>query len=70
LASFDCRSEEMIERDSCAILFARVVALRRRSHSAALIRWRGALEQVGWSPDEIANAIGVSARRSSGLAPT
>jgi flavin reductase (DIM6/NTAB) family NADH-FMN oxidoreductase RutF len=63
LVSFDCKSEEMIERKSCAIVFARVVALRRKTGSAALVRWRGALEQIGWSSEEIANAIGLSAPR-------
>jgi flavin reductase (DIM6/NTAB) family NADH-FMN oxidoreductase RutF len=65
LVSFDCQSEEMIERESCAIVFARAIALRRNSDSGALIHWRGALEQVGWSAHEIANAIGVSATRRS-----
>jgi flavin reductase (DIM6/NTAB) family NADH-FMN oxidoreductase RutF len=68
LASFDCEAEEMIERGPCAVVFARVIAVRRKSDSGALIRWRGTLEQVGWSPDEIANANGVSAARHLSVA--
>jgi len=63
LASFDCTLEEIIERHSHAILIGRVEAVRRRGGGGALVYWRGDYDQLGWSQDEISNAVGLVARR-------
>jgi flavin reductase (DIM6/NTAB) family NADH-FMN oxidoreductase RutF len=64
LASFDCALEEIIERHSHAILIGRVEAVRRRGGGGALVYWRGDYDQLGWSQDEISNAVGLVARRT------
>ena len=63
LAAFDCSVEEIIERHSHAIIIGRIEAVRRRSGGGALVYWRGDYDQLGWSQDEISNAVGL-ARRS------
>jgi len=63
LAAFDCSVEEIIERHSHAILIGRVAAVRRRSDCGALVYWRGDYDQLGWSTEEISNAIGLTPRR-------
>jgi flavin reductase (DIM6/NTAB) family NADH-FMN oxidoreductase RutF len=63
LAAFDCSVEEIIERHSHAIVIGRVEAVRRRGGGGALVYWRGDYDQLGWSQDEISNAVGL-ARRS------
>lgn len=63
LAAFDCSVEEIIERHSHAILIGRVEAVRRRGDCGALVYWRGDYDQLGWSPEEIANAIGLAPLR-------
>lgn len=63
LAAFDCSLEEIIERHSHAILIGRVVAVRRRGDCGALVYWRGGYDQLGWSPEEISNAIGLAPPR-------
>jgi flavin reductase (DIM6/NTAB) family NADH-FMN oxidoreductase RutF len=63
LASFDCALEEIIERHTHAIVIGRVEALRRSDAGGALVYWRGAYEQLGWSAEEISRAIGLAPRR-------
>jgi flavin reductase (DIM6/NTAB) family NADH-FMN oxidoreductase RutF len=63
LASFDCSVEEIIERHSHAILIGRVEAVRRRGGGGALVYWRGDYDQLGWSREEISNAVGLTSRR-------
>ena len=63
LAAFDCSVEEIIERHSHAILIGRVEAVGRRRDGGALVYWRGDYEQLGWSAEEISNAVGLTARR-------
>lgn len=58
LASFDCTVEEIIERYDRAIVIGRVEAVRQHGGGGALIYWRGAYDQLGWSPEEISNALG------------
>jgi flavin reductase (DIM6/NTAB) family NADH-FMN oxidoreductase RutF len=53
LASFDCAVEEIIERYSHAIVIGRVEAVRRHGGGGALVYWRGAYDQLGWSSEEI-----------------
>ena len=60
LASFDCVIEEILERHSHAILIGRVAAVRRRGDGGALVYWRGDYDQLGWSQEEISNAIGLA----------
>jgi flavin reductase (DIM6/NTAB) family NADH-FMN oxidoreductase RutF len=60
LAAFDCSTEEIIERHSHAIVIGRVEAVRRRIGGAALVYRRGDYDQLGWSDDEIANAVGLA----------
>ena len=43
-----------------AIVIGRVRRVLVGDGSGALIRWRGAYDQVGWSKDEIARAVGLS----------
>jgi flavin reductase (DIM6/NTAB) family NADH-FMN oxidoreductase RutF len=42
-AAFDCRLEEVIERDSQSIVIGRVVAIRTTPGAGALVHWNG-----GW----------------------
>jgi len=62
LAAFDCSVDEIIERHSHAIIIGRIEAVRRRGGGGALVYWRGDYDQLGWSQDEIANAIGFAGR--------
>jgi flavin reductase (DIM6/NTAB) family NADH-FMN oxidoreductase RutF len=62
LAAFDCRVEEIIERHSHAIVIGRIEAVQRRGGGGALIYWRGDYDQLGWSQDEISNAVGLVRR--------
>lgn len=62
LAAFDCSVEEIIERHSHAIVIGRIEAVRRRGGGGALVYWRGDYDQLGWSPEEISNAIGLARR--------
>jgi len=59
-AVFECEVEECIERHTHAIVIGRVRHVLVGSGSGALVRWRGAYDQVGWSTDEISRAIGLS----------
>jgi flavin reductase (DIM6/NTAB) family NADH-FMN oxidoreductase RutF len=61
-AVFDCEVDERIERHTHAIVIGRVRRLLVGDGSGALVRWRGAYDQVGWSKEEIARAIGLSPR--------
>jgi flavin reductase (DIM6/NTAB) family NADH-FMN oxidoreductase RutF len=62
LASFDCSVEEVIERESHAIVIGRVEAVRRRGGCGALVYWRGYYDQLGWSLEEVSNAVGLARR--------
>ena len=62
LAALDCEVDDLIERHSHAIVIGRVKAARVRETGTALLYWRGAYEQIGWSDEQIANAIGFIAR--------
>jgi flavin reductase (DIM6/NTAB) family NADH-FMN oxidoreductase RutF len=64
LAAFDCSIDEIIERHSHAIIIGRIEAVRRRGGGGALVYWRGDYDQLGWSQDEISNAIGCAGHRS------
>jgi flavin reductase (DIM6/NTAB) family NADH-FMN oxidoreductase RutF len=59
-AVFDCEVEEQIERHDHAIVIGRVRSVLAGGGSGALVHWRGAYDQVGWSGEEIARAIGLS----------
>jgi flavin reductase (DIM6/NTAB) family NADH-FMN oxidoreductase RutF len=59
-AVFDCEVEERVERHSHAIVIGRVRRVLVGGGSGALLFWRGAYDQVGWSADEISRAIGLS----------
>ena len=60
VAVLDCEVDERIERHSNAIVIGRVRRVLLGGASGALVYWRGAYDQVGWSRDEIARAIGLS----------
>jgi flavin reductase (DIM6/NTAB) family NADH-FMN oxidoreductase RutF len=62
VAVFDCEADERIEKHTHAIVIGRVKRVLVGDGSGALVRWRGAYDQVGWSRDEIARAIGLSPR--------
>jgi flavin reductase (DIM6/NTAB) family NADH-FMN oxidoreductase RutF len=60
IAVFDCAVEERIERHTHAIVVGRVRSVLTGAGSGALVLWRGAYDQVGWSDEEVARAIGLS----------
>jgi flavin reductase (DIM6/NTAB) family NADH-FMN oxidoreductase RutF len=59
-AVFECEVDDLINRHTHAIVIGRVRHVRVGAGSGALVRWRGAYDQVGWSADEISRAIGLS----------
>ena len=60
VAVFDCEALERIERRAHSIFIGHVRRVLVGDGSGALVRWRGAYDQVGWSRDEIARAVGLS----------
>ena len=64
VAVFECEVEEIIERRVQAIVIGRVRRALAGGGSGALVSWRGSYDQVGWSSDEIARAVGLSPRRA------
>jgi flavin reductase (DIM6/NTAB) family NADH-FMN oxidoreductase RutF len=60
IAVFDCAVEERIEPHTHAIFVGRVRSVLTGAGSGALVLWRGAYDQVGWSNEEVARAIGLS----------
>ena len=61
-AVLDGEVEELIERHTQASVIARVAGAAAGAESGALVYWRGGYDQVGWSPDQIARAVGVTPR--------
>ena len=59
-AVFECEVDEFIERHTHAIVIGRVRHVLVGAGSGALVCWRGAYDQVGWSADEVSRAIGLS----------
>ena len=59
VAVFDCEPEERIERHTHAIVIGRVKRVLVGDGSGALVSWRGGYDQVGWSRDQIARAVGL-----------
>src|SRR5579871_1226804 len=62
IAVFGCDVEERIERHTHAIVIGRVRCVLAGGASGALVHWRGGYDQVGWSDDEVASAIGLFPR--------
>ena len=62
VAVFECEVDELIERRLHAIVIGRVRRVLAGSGSGALVSWRSSYDQVGWSSDEIARAVGLSPR--------
>jgi flavin reductase (DIM6/NTAB) family NADH-FMN oxidoreductase RutF len=60
IAAFECEIDELVERGSHAIVIGRVLTAHARPACGALIYWRGAYDQVGWSADQISRAVGVT----------
>ena len=60
IAAFDCELEERLERHTHAILIGRVRHVFLGTGSGALVYWRGAYDQVGWSREQIERATGRS----------
>ncbi len=60
IAAFECEIDELVERGSHAIVIGRVLSARAQPACGALIYWRGAYDQVGWSAEEISRAVGVT----------
>lgn len=58
-AVFECAIEETFERGGNAFVIGRIQHGQIGGGSGALIRWRGAYESIGWSPDEISRAVGL-----------
>jgi flavin reductase (DIM6/NTAB) family NADH-FMN oxidoreductase RutF len=63
-AAFDCEHDRVIDHRGHAIVVARVRDARAISASSALVCWRGAYSQLGWTEDEISRAIGVTPVRT------
>jgi flavin reductase (DIM6/NTAB) family NADH-FMN oxidoreductase RutF len=64
VAVFDCEIEEIIERHTHAIVIGRVNGLVAPGGPSALVYWRGAYDQLGWSNEEISRAIGLTPIRA------
>jgi flavin reductase (DIM6/NTAB) family NADH-FMN oxidoreductase RutF len=60
VAVFDCEIEEIIERHTHAIVIGRITGLVASGGPSALVYWRGAYDQLGWSNEEISRAIGLA----------
>jgi flavin reductase (DIM6/NTAB) family NADH-FMN oxidoreductase RutF len=60
VAVFDCEIEEIIERHTHAIVIGRITGLVAPGGPSALVYWRGAYDQLGWSNEEISRAIGLT----------
>ena len=60
IAAFVCDVDELIERGSHAIVIGRVLTALARPACGALVYWRSAYDQIGWSADQISRAIGVA----------
>jgi flavin reductase (DIM6/NTAB) family NADH-FMN oxidoreductase RutF len=69
VAMFECEVDELIERRLHAMVIGRVRRVFAGSGSGALVSWRGSYDQVGWSSDEIARAVGLSPAAALGQAP-
>jgi flavin reductase (DIM6/NTAB) family NADH-FMN oxidoreductase RutF len=59
VAAFDCEVEERIERHSHAIIIGRVRDLITPGGPSALLYWRGQFDQLGWTEEEVARAVGL-----------
>jgi flavin reductase (DIM6/NTAB) family NADH-FMN oxidoreductase RutF len=59
-AVLECEVDERIERHTHAIVVGHVRYVQVGAGSGALLHWRGAYDQVGWSTAEISRAIGLS----------
>ena len=58
LSAFECEVEDLIERNTHAILIGRVKRTARCGGAGALVYWRGGYDSVGWSADEVLRATG------------
>jgi flavin reductase (DIM6/NTAB) family NADH-FMN oxidoreductase RutF len=68
IATFECETEDVIERHTHAILIGRVTFAAPRPSEGALLYWRGAYDRIGWSAEELSCVIGPSPARE-GRAP-
>jgi len=60
LAAFACEVDDVVERNTHAIVIGRVKHAAVASGGGALVYWRGGYDQLGWSDDELARATGRS----------
>jgi len=60
LAAFECEVEDIVERQTHAIVIGRVRHAAAGSGGGALVYWRGGYDQLGWSRDELSRATGLS----------
>ena len=60
LAAFACEVDDIVERNTHAIVVGRVKHAAAASDGGALVYWRGGYDQLGWSDDELARATGLS----------
>lgn len=60
VAAFDCEQDDTMECHGYAVVVGRVRSVRARGGSSALVYWRGAYNQLGWTEDEISRAVGLS----------
>jgi flavin reductase (DIM6/NTAB) family NADH-FMN oxidoreductase RutF len=59
VAAFDCELDDIMECHGYAIVVGRVRGVRAPGKSSALVYWRGAYNQLGWTEDEISRAVGL-----------
>jgi flavin reductase (DIM6/NTAB) family NADH-FMN oxidoreductase RutF len=60
VTAFDCEIDEIIERRTHAIVIGRVNGLVAPGGPSALVYWRRAYDQLGWSNEEVSRAIGLT----------
>ena len=59
LAALVCEADEVIERNTHAILIGHVRLARQQAHGGALLYWRGDYESIGWTDEELSRAVGL-----------
>ena len=61
LVSFNCVIDDIIERHTHAIVLGQVSDVMFGDSSSALLYWHGRYERLGWTSDELSNAVGLCA---------
>jgi flavin reductase (DIM6/NTAB) family NADH-FMN oxidoreductase RutF len=59
LAALVCEADEVIERNTHAIVIGQVRLARRQAYGGALLYWRGDYDRLGWTDEEMSRAVGL-----------